>query len=90
MSLLANHAFQFMKVPISILALAISAIAAWAQAPSAALTGERAFETPAANTAQDRYVIALEQAREAFAAGLEPALKAAMAGGSLDEANAIN
>jgi len=79
-----------MRVFLPILTLALSALSAWAQAPSAALTGERAFQTPAANAAQDRYVIALEQARAAFATGLEPALKAAMAGGSLDEANAIN
>lgn len=52
--------------------------------------GERTMQTPAATSAQRRYLEALKQARTVYAAELDPALKSAMTAGSLEDANAIN
>jgi hypothetical protein len=56
----------------------------------AALTGNRAFATPAAVAAQKNYNAALATARQAYGAGLDAALKIVMSRGNLDEANALN
>lgn len=54
------------------------------------MTGERTFQSPAATAAQRRYFEALQRMRTVYVAELDPALKAAMTAGSLEDANAIN
>jgi len=71
-----------MKIPLLLLSLILScALPAFAEVP---------WKDPATAAAGNRYQDALQNARRAYAADLEPAVKAAMAGGSLEEANAIN
>jgi hypothetical protein len=79
-----------MGIFFPLLALAISVLPASAQLAGAALTGDRTLQSPSATDAQRRYMGTLQQARTTYASELEPALKAAMTAGSLDEANAIN
>jgi hypothetical protein len=63
---------------------------AHAQSKQATLTGVPTFKTAPALTAQKHYFDSLQQLRKAYAQELEPTIKTAMAGGSLEEANAIN
>lgn len=72
------------------LLLACTCLHAAAQAePSAAPTGQRAFTTPAAVTAQSTYTAGMKAARLKYSAELELAVKAALTAGNLDDANAI-
>lgn len=52
--------------------------------------GSRSFSTPAATTAQSTYTAGLKAARVKYATDLEESMKAAMAAGNLEDANAIN
>jgi hypothetical protein len=61
-----------------------------AQSQDAALTGQVAFKTPAAISAQKHYFEALQRDRLSYAQELDPVIKAALAAGALEEANTIN
>ncbi len=74
----------------STLVVVLAALSASAQVPTAALTGEKTFQSPGVMLAQRTYFEALKRARTDFATDLDPAMKAAMTSGLLDEANAIN
>ena len=67
-----------------------AALSKSAQISGTALTGDRTFQSPAATASQQRYFESLQRERAAYGAELEPAIKAALAAGSLDDANAIS
>lgn len=79
-----------MRLFAALLTVLVATLPALGQSPKAALTGKVAFENPAAAAAQQRYVESLKTARTTYVAELEPAIKAALVAGALDEANAIN
>lgn len=59
-------------------------------APAPAAAPATTFKSPGAAAAQRRYLDGLQVARQAYAAELDPIMKAAMARQSLAEANALN
>lgn len=83
---------DFLKIiTLSLLASALSAMSpASAQTPSAALTGERTFQSAPATAAQRRYFDTLQRGRAAYLIELNAVVKTVLAAGSLDDANAIN
>jgi hypothetical protein len=75
----------------ALLALLVATLPVAAQSAKPVLTGDaNAFQTVGAKAAQKRYFDTLQGARAAYAAELDPAIKAVLAAGSLDEANALN
>jgi hypothetical protein len=71
---------------LSILLIALVPIGLHAQLPKTV----RVFKTPAVTTAQASYTTTTVAARKAYSQALDAALKTAMQGGNLPEANAIN
>ena len=67
-----------MKILLSLLILIYTALPTFSQIPSAALTGDRTFQSSSATAAQRRYFETLRRERTAYAADLELAIKAAV------------
>lgn len=87
----ASHSRGLVANSLSLVAAVFSAMSpASAQTPSAALTGERTFQSAPATAAQRRYFDTLQRGRAAYLIELNAVAKTALAAGSLDDANAIN
>jgi hypothetical protein len=74
---------RFLPVLLALFLAALPAAQSANPAPAA-------FQTVGAKAAQKHYLDMLQSARAAYATDLDPAIKAVLAAGSLDEANALN